>query len=128
VVLLLWVYYSAQIFLLGAEFTQVYANQYGSRVRPSDNAEAVTEQERVQQGLVRSAADGLPARALAVAPRPTALDARPAIAPGPQTRPAATPRPSYLVSLMTFIIGLGAGATLGGRQATEGARRRPRRR
>ena len=31
VVILLWVYYSAQIFLLGAEFTWVYANTYGSR-------------------------------------------------------------------------------------------------
>lgn len=31
VVLLLWVYYSAQIFLLGAEFTWVYANTFGSR-------------------------------------------------------------------------------------------------
>jgi len=31
VVMLLWVYYSAQIFLLGAEFTWVYANTYGSR-------------------------------------------------------------------------------------------------
>lgn len=30
VVLLLWVYYSAQIFLLGAEFTWVYAHRYGS--------------------------------------------------------------------------------------------------
>lgn len=30
---LLWIYYSAQIFLFGAEFTQVYANKYGSRVR-----------------------------------------------------------------------------------------------
>jgi len=30
-VLLLWVYYSAQIFLLGAEFTWVYAHRYGSR-------------------------------------------------------------------------------------------------
>lgn len=29
-VLLVWVYYSAQIFLLGAEFTWVYANQFGS--------------------------------------------------------------------------------------------------
>lgn len=29
-VLLLWVYYSAQIFLLGAEFTWVYASQHGS--------------------------------------------------------------------------------------------------
>ncbi len=30
VVLLLWVYYSAQIFLLGAEFTWVYAHEHGS--------------------------------------------------------------------------------------------------
>jgi membrane protein len=30
VVLLLWVYYSAQIFLLGAEFTWVYAHDHGS--------------------------------------------------------------------------------------------------
>ena len=28
--LLLWVYYSAQIFLLGAEFTKVYATTRGS--------------------------------------------------------------------------------------------------
>ena len=32
VVLLIWVYYSAQIFLLGAEFTRVYARHSGSRV------------------------------------------------------------------------------------------------
>ena len=31
VVVLLWVYYSAQIFLIGAEFTWVYANMLGSR-------------------------------------------------------------------------------------------------
>jgi membrane protein len=31
VVVLLWVYYSAQIFLLGAEMTWVYANTFGSR-------------------------------------------------------------------------------------------------
>jgi membrane protein len=31
IVLLLWIYYSAQIFLLGAEFTRVFAYQYGSR-------------------------------------------------------------------------------------------------
>ena len=30
VVLLVWVYYSAQIFLLGAEFTWVYAHEFGS--------------------------------------------------------------------------------------------------
>ncbi len=31
VVLVVWVYYSAQIFLAGAEFTWVYAHRYGSR-------------------------------------------------------------------------------------------------
>jgi membrane protein len=31
VVLLVWMYYSAQIFLLGAEFTWVYAHVHGSR-------------------------------------------------------------------------------------------------
>ncbi|MEY2689647.1 MAG: hypothetical protein RL375_3846 [Pseudomonadota bacterium] len=34
VVVLLWVYWSAQILLIGAEFTWVYANRFGSR-RPS---------------------------------------------------------------------------------------------
>ncbi len=31
VVVLLWIYYSAQIFLIGAQFTWVYANVFGSR-------------------------------------------------------------------------------------------------
>ena len=31
IVLLLWIYYSAQIFLFGAEFTKIYANAHGSR-------------------------------------------------------------------------------------------------
>ena len=34
VTLLLWIFYSAQVFLFGAEFTKVYAETYGSRVRP----------------------------------------------------------------------------------------------
>lgn len=34
VVLLLWVYYSAQILFLGAEFTYVYANRYGAGYKP----------------------------------------------------------------------------------------------
>lgn len=32
VILLVWVYYSSQILLFGAEFTSVYANRYGSRI------------------------------------------------------------------------------------------------
>lgn len=38
VVLLVWVFYSAQILLIGAEFTQVYAKFRGSPIRPSKHA------------------------------------------------------------------------------------------
>ena len=38
VLLLMWVYYSSLIFLLGAEFTQVYSNQVGSGSKPSSLA------------------------------------------------------------------------------------------
>ena len=38
VILLVWIYYSSQILFFGAEFTQVYANRYGSQIRPSSNA------------------------------------------------------------------------------------------
>ncbi len=34
VLLLVWIYYSAQILFFGAEFTQVYANKFGSRIVP----------------------------------------------------------------------------------------------
>jgi membrane protein len=33
-IILMWVYYSSQVFFIGAEITQVYANRYGSHVRP----------------------------------------------------------------------------------------------
>jgi membrane protein len=38
VVLLVWIYYSAQILFFGAEFTQVYAKRYGSGVKPAQDA------------------------------------------------------------------------------------------
>ena len=43
IVLLLWVYYSSQLLFFGAEFTQVYANRFGSRVAPADNAVPVQQ-------------------------------------------------------------------------------------
>lgn len=43
VVVLVWVYYSAQIFLLGAEFTWAYAQTYGSRKdHPTSNTSVPT--------------------------------------------------------------------------------------
>ena len=45
ITLLLWVYYSAQILLFGAEFTQVYADQLGQGVAPSSQAVKVEQRE-----------------------------------------------------------------------------------
>jgi membrane protein len=42
IVLLLWIYYSAQIFLLGAEFTRVFAYAQGSRVAATGTWHAST--------------------------------------------------------------------------------------
>jgi len=51
VVLLLWIYYSAQILFLGAEFTQVFADKYGRHVQPDSNAIPMSEEKRIQQGV-----------------------------------------------------------------------------
>jgi len=61
VVIMLWVYYSAQIFLFGAEFTQVYTRRYGS-LRPiveiTPTIEASTEP--VQPVMQEEAAAEIP--------------------------------------------------------------------
>lgn len=51
ILLLLWVYYSAQIVFLGAEFTEVYAREMGAGIQPKDGAVPVTDDARAQQGL-----------------------------------------------------------------------------
>jgi membrane protein len=47
ITLLLWIYYAAQILLFGAEFTQVYANTYGSHVEPMEHAVKIEITEKV---------------------------------------------------------------------------------
>jgi membrane protein len=51
VVILLWVYYSSQILLFGAEFTHVYTTRYHLPVVPAENAEPVTAEDRLGHGL-----------------------------------------------------------------------------
>lgn len=50
-ILLIWIYYSAQILFFGAEFTQVYANRYGSRIVPDPGMVKITELERAEKGI-----------------------------------------------------------------------------
>jgi membrane protein len=45
ITVLLWVYYSSQILLFGAEFTQVYASQAGREVKPNEYAVRVETKE-----------------------------------------------------------------------------------
>lgn len=45
ITLLLWVYYSSQILLFGAEFTQVYANRSGAHIKPDKYAVRVERKE-----------------------------------------------------------------------------------
>lgn len=51
VVLMLWIYYSAQILFFGAEFTKVYAMKFGSKIEPNENAIAVSPKMRAEQGM-----------------------------------------------------------------------------
>ena len=50
VLVLLWVYYSAQVLFFGAEFTQVYASRHGSRVRPAQHGTTTVPSVQHQQG------------------------------------------------------------------------------
>jgi membrane protein len=46
VIVLVWVYYSSQIFLLGAEFTKTYAHRHGSRIEPTAPASEMPDRLR----------------------------------------------------------------------------------
>jgi len=53
VIILLWVYYSSLIMLFGAEFTRVFAERFGSGVKPAANAVLLTTDARARQGIPR---------------------------------------------------------------------------
>jgi membrane protein len=56
VLVLLWVYYSAQILLYGAEFTQVYANSVGERIVPTADAKVADPHKAATDGAVPTSA------------------------------------------------------------------------
>jgi len=55
-VVLIWIYYSAQLVLFGAEFTQVFANRHGSRSPGRDKGQP--EKKKVHLGLHRQSPAG----------------------------------------------------------------------
>ena len=67
IAMMLWVYYSAQIFLIGAEFTWVYAHEYGSRRgmdrdRPQDAVHVAQPQGRETAGSTAPARAEIPGK------------------------------------------------------------------
>lgn len=54
VVILLWIYYSAQVVFFGAEFTKVYARRFGAVVVLDSLAVPLTAEARAAQGMDRS--------------------------------------------------------------------------
>jgi membrane protein len=78
IVVLLWVYYSAQIFLVGAEFTWVYAKTFGS-LRGVEGVAEVTEKADAAGEAPTRTADppgsdaGAPAPGASAAARPRSL-------------------------------------------------------
>ena len=115
--LLVWVYYSAQIFLLGAEFTWVYSREYGSRRTTHGRAQGnwaatAATAAAVPAGASLGAAGAVHARSAAsgtVAPQPFARSA-----------PSARGRRTRLGTALRW---LGIGAVLGTLASTAAWRR-----
>lgn len=120
VLLLVWVYYSAQILFMGAEFTQVYARRYGSKIVPSENAVPLSEEARATQGMPRQ--ENLRAAAVGEAPHAGAqpADGQPADAS------AAPPRSIGSTAASTGRTGLASFAIFSGLLGAIAARRRRR--
>jgi membrane protein len=55
IVVLVWVYYSAQVFFFGAEFTKVYAETFGSQKSTTDSQNKLSGDERLKSGRERQA-------------------------------------------------------------------------
>ena len=55
VVVLIWVYYTAQLVLMGAEFTNVYARRYGSQRHAAATNARTSEAKSAQVERVRAA-------------------------------------------------------------------------
>jgi membrane protein len=107
IIILMWVYYASLILFFGAEFTQVYVKQTGTKVVPDEFGVRTTERERATQGI--------PHEKTPPGHRPYPAPGRPGLQPQPVAH-AATPgevvrnRPWQFVGVM-FAAGF-VGATL----------------
>lgn len=112
VLFLLWIYYSTQILFLGAEFTFVYANKFGSKVVPDDGAVAVAVEV-----VEAEEPKGKPKPSGTVTVAPSAeLIASPSVHNPVYQQGADVPLYVFLASLITFVLGLFTGLGIGGKR------------
>jgi membrane protein len=109
-VVMIWVYYSAQIFLLGAEFTWVYSHEYGSR--KGQKRPGAVEKDDSQAAPI-----ALPVRAQAARPLPPM--------PMPEAVPVHKRQPLVSVAIATAL-GAVAGAVFRAKPDVIFRRHRPR--
>lgn len=106
VIVLLWVYYSAQIFLLGAEFTRTYSYRHGTRRGQAKAATTGRAPKASKQGGEAQAAPSTPpATATGVHPMPP----RAQEIAGPYVAVSARPMPAFA----KLKIAAGVAATVG---------------
>jgi membrane protein len=105
VILLVWVYYSAQILLFGAEFTQVYANKLGSLIVPSDNA-VVADPAKAQESGGEGQRGPTQAADKGHAPVPTAIAVHRASTPAVQQNATAGEQPPWWFGLVVLGVSL----------------------
>lgn len=106
-VILVWIFYSAQILLFGAEFTQVYAKRYGSQIIPDDDAMAISDAVRAAQGLP-------PKGKLVPATLPLANETKAIPSLQPQSPITENPSPAPALPIL-WMIAAGLVSFLGGR-------------
>lgn len=92
IVLLVWLYYSGQILFFGAEFTQIYAEEYGNGIEPKANAEWLTAEDRERQGKQgqKPSVANRQTESMAAAATPVPMDTQPRTAV-PGVHPATMP-------------------------------------
>lgn len=105
VAILVWVYYSAQILFMGAEFTQVYAKRYGSRIQPDEDAVPITEEARAQQGIPRKEQVAATAQLKERQFGGADIESETAADQG-SAQPAAPPAPAPAGAVAGFLLGL----------------------
>ena len=128
-IVLLWIYYSAQILLMGAEFTQVYARRFGSRIVPDKDAVPLDEEMRAKQGIPKTEQLEEAARQQEEVTQPSQVETRqqpvkrtpapvPQLSPR-QVLPVAADRPYTPFSIMWLIV-LFTGLFVGALRKREG--------